>query len=185
MECKACQRDTSTVLYEDNVACIVLPKESTAIGHLQILPKQHVMMFDELPDTTAQHLLFLANYAASVIFEHLGAHGTNIIVHDGPYSNSKYPHLSVDVLLRTQDDGISFQWQPKAVSPEDMEDVAQKVRDKVEITADAEMKDQGKEKKETEDKDKKQEIKEQKTDKTSSVIDNEDSYYLKQLRRMP
>lgn len=184
MECKACQRDASTVLYEDNVACIILPKESTAVGHLQILPKQHVMMFDELPDTTAQHLLFLANYAASVIFEHLGAHGTNIIVHDGPYSNSKYPHLSVDVLLRTQDDGISFQWQPKAVSPEDMEEVAKKIRDKVDLTA-AEMKDQGKEKTEKEEKDKKQEIKEQKTDKTSSVIDNEDSYYLKQLRHMP
>lgn len=179
MECKTCANaaDKTAVLYEDNVSLVMLPKESAVLGDIYVFPKQHAPFFEDVPDIVAQHCMFLANHAASAIFESLGAHGTNIIVRNGPQAGGRPPHLAIEVISRKQDDGINLQWTPQSLTPEEMDDVAKKIRDKSDVLAAEKV----------HGKPEKIEVKEQKGEKKegSGSIEGEDNYWVRDLRRIP
>ena len=83
------------LLYEDKVAYAILAENPSAMGHIQVFPKQKVSSLEELPDDVVQQLFFIASFAASAVFEGLGAHGTNIIIQDGKILNNGQLHIDI------------------------------------------------------------------------------------------
>lgn len=71
------------------------------------------------------HLYSLANLASTVLYEGLGAQGTNILLNEGD------SHLAVDIIARAPDDGLNFQWVPKQIAPNEMSDVQAAIKDKI------------------------------------------------------
>jgi len=110
------------VFYEDKLVVALLHPEPISLGHILIFPR------DEVNDETFLHLFDVSNACATMLFETLGLHGTNIIVHDGENSDSFIDNYCFEVVGRTSEDGINLLWEPG--KPGDLATVASKIKDK-------------------------------------------------------
>ena len=122
--------NTERLLYEDSVGYAVLVEKPSALGHIQVFSKKKVQSLEELDDDVVVQLFYIASYAATGVFEGLGAQGTNIIVNNGNIEGNPSNELVIDVLPRKEGDGIDFKWEPKKLAPQDMESVEKAVKDK-------------------------------------------------------
>ena len=120
------------IVYEDAVCLAYLPSDAAAVGHIHVIPKDHVETLEQLPDPLASQLFYVASYAASAIYEGLASHGTNIICNNGAGAGAK-GHLSLHIIPRFENDGISLTWQPKQLPPPDFEDAMKKIKDKADF----------------------------------------------------
>lgn len=132
MNCPTCsllQTAHDKVVYEDAVCVALLSTNAAAVGHLEIIPKKHAETLEEIPDDILTQIFYVASYSASAVYEGLGAGGTNILCNNGTDSGAK-GHLIIHVLPRKENDGISFVWESKALSPSEFEEVQKKIKDK-------------------------------------------------------
>ena len=178
-ECKICQiinrKHPAKIVYEDEAIMAVLSDEPTIFGHLLVFPKQHHPTLEAIDDKIITQLFYAASYAASVLFQGLGAEGTNIIIGNGRHA-TKNEHLVIDVMPRKANDGLNFRWEPKKLTPEEMEEAMNKIKDKADIIKFS------KEIKDTKEKDsKEQKIQEKKEE----LVFTEDNYIVRHLRRIP
>ncbi len=111
------------ILYEDPIITIRLSEKPAAKGHIEVLPQKECTKLSDLSDKEIEHLFYGASYSASMVFEGLGAHGTNILV------NENNEQLCVHVVPRVEGDGLNFLWQPKPAAPEELKEVAKKIKD--------------------------------------------------------
>lgn len=132
MECQLCKaiERKERVVYEDTAVVALAPEQPTVLGHIMVLPKQHVENIDELPEEVAVQLNFVVSYAASAIFEAAGAQGTNIIALNGKIQGKKYAHFAFDILPRKENDDLNFQWKPKQMQPQDLDGIYKSLKDK-------------------------------------------------------
>ena len=151
------------IVYEDDIAIAFLEQKPAASGHIVIIPKKEVKALDELGEDDLEHLFYLASYAATTLFETLGAHGTNIITHEGE-------EFYIDVIARNQDDGLNFQWKPKQIPTEEMESVKGEISGKIIIGAEEPPKNPPRMEEKEEEK---------------QVDTEEEDYMLKKLQRIP
>ena len=127
MLCTVCEKiaeKKALIVYEDDNLIAVLPSKPAVPGHVKIMPKQHFIRIEEMSDELVEQLFFLANIASSAVFEALRTHGTNIILSESD------AHLAVDVIPRKEGDGLNFMWKPKQISPAEMDDIYNKIKDK-------------------------------------------------------
>lgn len=178
MECKLCKviENKERVVYEDAAVVALAPEQPTALGHIQVLPKQHVENIDDLPEDVVIQLYFVASYAASAIFETAGAQGTNIIALNGKIQGRQINHLSIDVLPRKENDNINFQWKPKPMEPQDLEAVEKSLKDKTDYINAKQEKPKRVAQQEEQPK--------QQVEKQVNA-DEEEDYMIKQLTRIP
>ena len=128
--CSVAQKNVSAkIIYEDSVCCAILASDAAALGHIQVLSKQHFQTLEEIPDSIATQLFYVASYAASAVYEGLASHGTNIICNNGNGAGSK-GHLVIEVIPRKENDGLNFLWEPKKFGPSDFDDAVKKLKDK-------------------------------------------------------
>ncbi|MBC8500177.1 MAG: HIT family protein [Nanoarchaeota archaeon] len=151
------------VLYEDDIAVAILVKEPAAKGHILILPKKEAKYIEDLSEDDLEHIFHLANYTATVLFESLGAQGTNVITTEGE-------EFYIEVIARKQGDDLNFQWKPKQLPTNEMDSVVSSISSNMVI---------GKQKEEPKHPPK---IEDQPED---IIGEDEDSYLLEQLKRIP
>lgn len=99
-------------LYEDEKIKIVVAEKPQAVGHMEIHSKEEPKYFEKLSFESAVRMLYAASFAATALFEGLGAHGTNIIIQTGESSDNPEGKLVVHVLPRWQDDGLDLMLKP-------------------------------------------------------------------------
>ena len=109
-------------IYEDDVISCALADSPAGRGHLVIRPREG---FFDLGFDEAAHLFFVASFAATALFESLGAQGTNIVCNAGAFDGSDG---AVHVLARFEGDGLDFLWEPGRA--EGLDAMASKIRDK-------------------------------------------------------
>lgn len=157
-----------SVLYEDALTALVMPSKPAVPGHLIVIPKQHSPILEEFSDEIASHCFLVANKTSSLIFEAMGAAGTNIIVQNGLTAGQTVPHMSIHVLPRQKEDGLSFRWPPQKIPDQKMTETQQALKDECDYFGQTVAEKKPEPKKE----DKKVEY-------------TEDNYLIKQLRRIP
>lgn len=176
--CDICQilqnKEEFHIIYEDEL-CFALLHESPAVeGHTLVIPKTHTTILEELEDSVVEHLFIVCNKISTILFDKLGAHGTNIIVNNGLDAGQELPHVVIHVLPRKEEDGINFEWTPRQVPDQSLKAMKNKIQmyaDPIFLGKDV-LPDVKIKKPESEDK------------KTSSIEEDED-YMIKNLRRMP
>ncbi|GIU69538.1 MAG: hypothetical protein KatS3mg002_0774 [Candidatus Woesearchaeota archaeon] len=92
MNCFACERKEN-ILYENDNMIIMIPEKPSTSGHLQIFPKRHVTIMEQLSDEEANYLIKAANTISMILFETLKVHGTNILIQNGVSSGQIIPHF--------------------------------------------------------------------------------------------
>jgi len=112
-------------LYEDDIIVMSLSDNPVAVGHIVVEPKQQASDLQSLDDHVVQALFFSASYAATALFELANAQGTNIILEE--------QDVRINVVARSQDDGLDFLWKPKQTTPQELQSVAKSIKDKADI----------------------------------------------------
>ena len=122
MACQYCEslQKKDGVVYEDDLAAIILHKSPAMPGHLLVMPNEHFTIIEQTPDAVVRKLAALSNKASTALLKVLGAAGTNVIIENGTGAEQQVPHIAFNVIPRIEGDGLNFQWQPKKLSEEQM-----------------------------------------------------------------
>lgn len=108
-------------IYSDKLVSVRTPQNPAVKGHLQV-EVAGSRSFEQL-SVDAAHVLSAASFASNMLFESIGAQGSNIIISD-------MDGLHIDILARVPDDGLDFQWAPKQFPAEELDSLAAKIKDK-------------------------------------------------------
>ena len=160
------------LVYEDEKVIALLSDKPMSIGHILIFPKEHYANIEDVPEDLVSHLFYVASFAATAVFEGLGAQGTNIIVNSGNGANPRFDRVCLNVLPRKEGDGIDFKWQPKEDLKQQLGDIESQIKGEAILI--------GKEV----PKEEKPVVEEEKTEEVSGK-EGEENYLTKQLRRIP
>ena len=115
------------LVYEDKVCIAIMPKKGPTSGYIKVIPKQKCKTLAELDEEVRIQLFYAASFAATAVFEGLGAQGTNIIVHDGDYKKDSDYQLELLVIPRKENDGVDFKWETTDASQEDLDDTKNRI----------------------------------------------------------
>lgn len=169
-ECDFCSIKKSDLLYSDETVAVFLAKNAAAPGHTMVIPKKHFTILEQVQDSMLGALFIAANKISTILFESLGAKGTNIIVENGTAAGQKIPHFSISIIPRNEGDNIDFQWQPKKISEEQMSMAEVQLRaEALSAVPDEEPK--------------KPKVIEERREEV--IEESEEDYMIKQLRRQP
>jgi histidine triad (HIT) family protein len=163
-ECEHCKlmEDKSMVIFEDEDLVAVLSNKPAAKGHVLVLPRQHLAIFEQVPDNIVQKMAVVANRISTSLFELLRLNGTNILIENGTAAGQSIPHCAVQIIPRTENDGMKLSWNPKKFAESQMAEAeALLIREL---------------------KPKEQKVE---TQKKSEVLADPENYLNKQLRRIP
>lgn len=173
--CLLCQivanRVPSYKVYEDDLTLAVLDVNGANPGHCFVIPKNHYPIIEQVPEGELGNHFIVANKISSAIFETLKAQGTNIFIRNGIPAGQQVAHFMINVIPRNENDNINLQWKPRQLSEEEMSTVELKLKEQ--------MKGRGIEKAQ-----KAQSIKSE-IPKPQPVTDDEDDYFMRQMRRIP
>ena len=117
--CDFIKNKTNKVFENENFFAFLAPEPSCP-GHIIVVPKNHFPILEEMPDSLAGELFLVANDLSGVVFQAIGAHGTNVLLNNGITANQDVPHVSVHVLPRQENDNLNFEWEHKPASQEEL-----------------------------------------------------------------
>ena len=124
MKCEICQifenKDAFKVVYEDDLCLVILHEKPANYGHVMVIPKEHYVIMEEVPDKIIEHLFLISNMISTAIFESLNVQGTNIIVNNGQAAKQENPHFLIHVIPRLENDGINFEWKAEPANEDDL-----------------------------------------------------------------
>jgi len=124
MECVICNKNfENNILFEDDKIIIMLAVEPSVNGHIQIFPKEHHTILEQVPPEILNLMVNAANKISIILFELLKVHGTNIIVNNGVPAGQKIPHVSIDILPRRTEDNLKLDWTLKQAPPEALDSI--------------------------------------------------------------
>ncbi len=122
--------ESSSVIYEDEKVLCTIPQKGVAAGHIEVYSKEEEKYLEKVSQESAEHLFFAASFAATAVFEGLGAHATNIIVKSGESDDNPPGKLCVHIIPRMQDDVLQkMLWEPKQPKY-DLDGIKKKIKDK-------------------------------------------------------
>src|SRR3989338_2178826 len=180
MKCEYCdivnRESKSELLYEDADLIIAIKDTVLTPGQVTIFPRQHFTILEMVPEEILQKCFVYANKAGMAVFEGLQSQGTNIIVQNGLGACQKVPHFAIEVIPRTEGDGLQLQWQPKQLMEDEIENVFAILKEEA-GKIDLQKKKKAEQEKEVVVKDEKTEMK--------VVKEKGENYLLKSLRRVP
>lgn len=119
----------SATLYEDEKFRVILDLGPAAKGHALILPKEHAANVYELSDETAAQVFVLAKKLATKMTEVLGCDGFNILQNNGEVAGQTVFHFHMHLIPRYKDDQVRIEWEQGSPSKEELEAIAQLIRD--------------------------------------------------------
>ena|SRR3989338_1622486 len=110
-------------VYKDESTFAVLHPNPAVPGHVVVMPKEHVTILEQLSDFEVEQLFTTTNALSKLLFEALPIQGTNIIIQNGSTAGQEIPHVAVHLIPRFEGDGLSFEWDPKKYSDQEMSTV--------------------------------------------------------------
>ena len=127
MTCPYCERikDKKGLCYEDKDIAVFIEQQPCTAGHLIIVPKEHIATLRDILHDRAKKMFKAASACSTTVFELASAHGTNILCTEGLDE-----HVAIHVIPRTSEDGLDFRWQSKQLTPEEMDNALERLKDK-------------------------------------------------------
>ncbi|MBN2567505.1 HIT family protein [Candidatus Woesearchaeota archaeon] len=128
--CRAAKGEIpADVVYEDERIFAFLDQNPVGAGHIIVMPKEHFPILEQIPDDIVGELFSVANRLSTAVFETLGAHGTNLLLMNGPAAGQKAPHAMLNLIPRFNGDGLDFSWKTKKLSEEEMSTVELQIKE--------------------------------------------------------
>ncbi len=114
-------------VYEDNKVMAILDINPATKGHVLVFPKKHVALMTQLDEEISGHLFDVANKLSGILFEELGAQGTNVVVSNGAIAGQKAPHALINIIPRFEGDKVAISWQGEKAEEDELNEVREKI----------------------------------------------------------
>ncbi|MBI2666409.1 HIT family protein [Candidatus Woesearchaeota archaeon] len=179
MKCGLCEivERKQDIVYEDETLVAVALESASTIGQISVFPKQHFTILEMVPPPVLEKCAVLANKVGVAAFEALGVQGTNLLIRNGLGSGQAVPHFSIEIIPRTENDGLPLSWDPQPAPEDELEVTLALFKEELKN-----LKEVKQEEKQSEKQGEKQSEKQTEGESSPSRKDN---YLLKSLRRVP
>lgn len=115
-------------LYEDDLVMAFLDISQATIGHTLVVPKEHYENIFALNDDIGKHLFATSIKIAKRLKERLDISNLNIINNNGPLAGQTVSHFHIHLLPRYDDDKMVINYSSNKLSPEQFNDLLEKLR---------------------------------------------------------
>lgn len=183
--CEYCEiiakKKQAHVLYEDEQVLIFLKNPKQIIS----MPKQHHIIIEQVPDEILAHMLNATSKISSILFEALGAEGSNFIIQNGVAAGQTTDHFSIHTIFRTANDSFNFSWQTIKPGQDDLLKTQEQI-----VNGLMQLSEKKEEEKKKEEKPKEPEQQPERKERKEKAYSREhpeeiEDYRIKQLIRMP
>jgi len=134
-ECLFCQivkgKIETTAIYESDDVMAMLDIAPASAGHTIVMPKQHYQFLFQLPEHLLLKTLQVVCFLEEIIVYVTKAHGIDIYVAQGTVGGQIVPHVGIHLIPRHTQDKISFNWNRKKVSKEELLVMGKKIKDRL------------------------------------------------------
>ena len=95
-ECVFCDKNkiTTDIVYEDNAVMAFMDINPISEGHILIIPKEHFLDIDEIPDEILAHLMIISKKIVSALKEIYKPNGYSIMQNGGEFNDVVSGELS-------------------------------------------------------------------------------------------
>ncbi|MEM4637512.1 MAG: HIT family protein [Candidatus Woesearchaeota archaeon] len=124
MSCIICDDDKSkNIIYSNEKIIVSVAQKSITSGHIQIFPKKHITILEQLSDEESEYLINAANKVSMILYSTMNINGTNILINNGTSAGQEIPHFCIDIIPRRENDGLMLEWDTKQSSNESLDNM--------------------------------------------------------------
>lgn len=129
LECVFCHKDriVTDFVYEDEIVMAFMDMEPINEGHILLVPKEHYLDVDEIPDEVLAHIMIVSKKIVSALKETYKLDGYSIMQNGGVFNDVGHYHLHI--FPRYVGDGFGWTYgnEIKNVNAE----IAKRIRDRI------------------------------------------------------
>ena len=108
---------------------VLMPEKPATLGHLLVTPNDPYPILEAVPDFIVKDMFAVANKLSVVLFDSLGAGGSNMFVQNGVEAGQTVNQVLLHVVARSENDGIQLEWSPKEISNDEMGSIELKIKE--------------------------------------------------------
>lgn len=129
MSCIFCQKEkiVTDIIYEDALVMAFMDMEPVNEGHVLLVPKEHYLDVDEIPDETLAHLMILSKKIVSILKEVYKPDGYSVMQNGGKFNDVGHYHLHIFPRYIGDGFGWTYGKETKKVNGE----IAKRIRDRM------------------------------------------------------
>lgn len=117
----------SATIYENDEFKVILDRFPSSLGHVLVLPKEHIENIFEMPEEKAGKIFKLVSKIAPIVKKQLNCDGINILQNNGEAAGQSVPHFHIHIIPRYNNDGLNILWKPTEPTDEQIEKTKQKL----------------------------------------------------------
>lgn len=132
-ECVFCHRDQiiTDFVYEDDLVMAFMDMDPINEGHVLLIPKQHYLDVDEMPDDLLAHIMIVSKSIVKALKQVYHPNGYSIMQNGGRFNDVGHYHLHI--FPRYENDG--FGWTYGSVEKVVNAEIAKKIRQELEYNS--------------------------------------------------
>lgn len=125
-ECVFCHREkiTTDFVYEDALVMAFMDMDPINEGHVLLVPKQHYLDVDEMPDDLLAHLMIISKKIVTALKKSFHPNGYSMMQNGGEFNDVGHYHLHI--FPRYAEDGFGWTYSSKEKAA--AADVAKRIR---------------------------------------------------------
>ena len=130
MECIFCHKEklATDIVYEDDMVMAFMDMDPINEGHVLLVPKNHYLDVDEMPDGILTHLMLVSKKIVAVLKEIYKPDGYSIMQNGGEFNDVGHYHLHIFPRYKGDGFGWTYGDSVKDVNAE----IAGRIRDEIE-----------------------------------------------------
>lgn len=146
--CQIAKGNVDTIkVYEDKQLLVVLDINPANPGHTLIFPKMHFQFMFQLPGDAQEKLFDIVSKLSIYLVNTVKAKGINFYAANGIAAGQRVPHFVFHLIPRHDNDGLSFEWEPKKADKKELKKIAASLKKDLEKEMEEKGKDKGDRKK--------------------------------------
>ena len=120
MECVFCHKErlVTDIVYEDEMVMAFMDMDPINEGHVLLIPKEHYLDVDEIPDELLAHLMRVSKKIVSALKEIYKPDGYSIMQNGGKFNDVGHYHLHIFPRYIGDGFGWTYGEEPKNVTAE-------------------------------------------------------------------
>ena len=119
----------AATVYEDEHVLAFMDIAPANPGHTLVIPKQHYRNIFDMPAEVGSQIMQAAIPIANAIRAALNPDGLNLFQANEPAAFQTVFHFHLHLIPRWENDSIRSPWRPREGSPEEIGDIAIKIRE--------------------------------------------------------
>lgn len=97
VDCIFCHKEklVTDIIYEDELVMAFMDMKPINEGHILLVPKEHYLDVDEMPDKILSHLMIISKKIVSALKEIYKPNGYSIMQNGGKFNDVGHYHLHI------------------------------------------------------------------------------------------